>query len=34
MRDPIEHVVTNVALICALLLADDDDDDEDEEVDE
>lgn len=44
MRDPIEHVATNVALICALLLAEvalicallltEDDKDEHEEVKE
>ena len=31
MRDPIEHVVTSVALIMALLSVEDDEDDEYEE---
>lgn len=35
MRDPIEHMVTNVALICALLSQEDDDyDDYEEENDD
>ena len=28
MRDPIDHIATNVALICALLLADEDEDED------
>ena len=34
MRDPIEHIITSVVLICVLLSVEDDDDYDYEDVDD